>query len=98
MFQENAAVLGNLLVDDVEAIATSLPELSTLISSLIMDVRTLNLNLSSLVTDIGTDPGVAKGLSFSNVWRAVQYAAKLGDVSLLKIRDIEKVKSSKEKV
>ena len=57
--QENAAVLGNLLVDDVEAIATSLPELSTPILSLIMGVRTHDLNVFSLVTDIGTDPGVA---------------------------------------
>ena len=70
--QENAAVLGNLLVDNVEVIATSLPELSTLISSLIMDIKTLDLNLSLLVTDIGTNPGVAKGFPFSTVWRAVQ--------------------------
>ena len=50
-----------------------------------MDIKTLDLNLSSLVTDIGMDPGVAEGLPFSTVWRAIQYAAKLGDVGLSKI-------------
>ena len=90
-FEENAAFLGSILVDDVEAIATSLPQLSGQISSLIMDVKTLDLNLSSLITDIGTDPGIAEGIPFSTVWRAIQYAAKLADVGLVKIRDLEKI-------
>ena len=89
--EENAALLGNILVDDVQAIATSLPQLSGQISSLIMDVKTLELNLSSLITDIGSDPGIAKGIPFSTIWRAIQYAAKLADVGLLKIRDLEKL-------
>ena len=89
-FEENAAVLGGLLVDDVEAIATSLPKLSTIVNSLMMDVKTLDLNLSSLITDIGSDPRVAEGLPFSTVWRALQHVAKLGDVGLSKICILEK--------
>ena len=54
-----------------------------------MDVKTLDLNLSLLITDIGTDPGVAKGLPFSTVWRAIQYASKLANVGLDKIRTLE---------
>ena len=78
-------VLGNLLVDDVEAIATSLLYLAAQITSLTMDVKTLDLNLSSLIKDIGTDLGIAEGLPFSTVWQAIQYAAKLADVGLSKI-------------
>ena len=66
--EENAAVLGNLLVDKVKSIASSLPQFSAQISSLIMNVKTLDLNLSSLVTNIGTDPVIAEGLPFSTVW------------------------------
>ena len=55
-----------------------------------MDVKTLDLNFSSLITDIGTDPGIPEGLPFSTVWRAIQYAAKLADVGLSKIRLLEK--------
>ena len=83
--EENAAVLGNLLVDDVEAIATSLLQMSTMLSSLMMDVKTLDLKLSSLITNIGSDPGVAEGLPFLTVWCVIQYTAKLADVGLAKI-------------
>ena len=88
--EENAVHLGNLLVDNVEAIASSLLELSGLVSSLVVDVRTLDFNLSSLITDIRTNPGVADGLPFSTVWRAIQYAAKLANVGLDKIRNLER--------
>ena len=88
--EENAAHLGNLLVNDVEAIASTLPELTGLVASLVVDVKTLDLNLSSLITDIGTNHGVADGLPFSTVWRAIQYAAKLANVGLDRVRELEK--------
>ena len=62
---DKTSVLRNLLEEDIESIADALPGLSQVINTFAIELKELDLTVSTLIKDIGVDPSVAEFPFFS---------------------------------